>query len=139
MSLSNATETQVLQMLLEGTDPSYRSGATAYLALVTDAAGAVNEATPIANECTYTGYARVAITKATDWTVTGDTAVNDNLIQFGKRTDAGATQTATAFVIVDTASGAINLGIIGTLAAELDINQNIQPQFAGGDLTVTAA
>lgn len=138
MSMSNATENQTLKMHLQGTDPSYRAGATQYLALVTDAAGAVDEATPIANECTYTGYARVALTKATAWTDNGSTFNNAGLIQFGKRTDAGATQTATAFVVVDTASGAISQGIIGTLSAELDINQNIQPQFGAGDLAIAA-
>lgn len=138
MSMSNATENDVLEMLLKGTDPSWRSGATQYLALVTDSGGAVSEATPIANECTYTGYARVALTKSSAWTDGGSSFTNANLIQFGKRTDAGATQTATAFVVVDTASGAINMAVIGTLSAELDINQNIQPQFAIGDLTITA-
>jgi hypothetical protein len=138
MSMSNATENAALKMFLQGTDPSYRSGATQYLALVTDASGAVSEAAPIANECTYTGYARVALTKATAWTDGGSSFTNAGLIQFGKRTDAGATQTATAFVVVDTANGAISMGIIGVLSAELDINQNIQPQFAIGDLTITA-
>ena len=137
MSLSNATENDALKMFLQGTDPSYRAGATQYLALVTDGGGAVSEAAPIANECTYTGYARVALTKATAWDDNGSNFTNDALIQFGKRTDAGATQTATAFVVVDTASGAIAMGIIGTLSADLDINLNIQPQFAAGDLTIS--
>mgnify|MGYP006344993489 CR=1 FL=1 len=137
MSLSNASENDTLKMFLQGTDPSYRAGATQYLALVTDGGGAVSEAAPVANECTYTGYARVALTKATAWDDNGSNFTNDALIQFGKRTDAGATQTATAFVVVDTASGAINMGIIGTLSADLDINQNIQPQFAAGDLTIS--
>lgn len=138
MSLSNATENQVLKMFLQGTDPAYRAGATLYLALVQDGGGAVSEAAPVANECTYTGYARVALTKASAFTDNGSNFTNAALIQFGKRTDAGATQTATAFVVVDTVSGAINMGIIGTLSANLDINQNIQPQFGIGDLTITA-
>lgn len=138
MSMSNVTENDVLEMMLKGTDPSWRAGATQYLALVTDGGGAVSEATPIANECTYTGYARVALTKASAWTDNGSNFTNANLIQFGKRTDAGATQTATAVVIVDSASGAITLGVIGVLSAELAINQNIQPQFAIGDITITA-
>ena len=137
MSLSNASENDALQMFLQGTDPSFRAGATQYLALVTDGGGAVSEAAPIANECTYTGYARVALTKATAWTDGGASFTNAALIQFGKRTDGGATQTATAFVVVDTASGAIAMGIIGTLSADLDINLNIQPQFAIGDLTIS--
>lgn len=138
MSMSNATENDVLELLLKGTDPSWRAGATQYLALVTDAGGAVSEASPVANECSYTGYARVALTKSSAWTDNGSNFTNANLIQFGKRTDGGATQTATAFVICDTSSGAIGMAVIGTLSAELAINQNIQPQFAVGDLTVTA-
>lgn len=138
MSMSNAMENAVLKMALQGVDPSWRAGATQYLALVQDVAGAVSEASPIANECTYTGYARVALTKASAWTDNGSVFNNAALIQFGKRTDAGATQTATAFVVVDTASGAINMAIIGVLSAELDINQNIQPQFSAGDLSVNA-
>lgn len=138
MSMSNATENDVLEMMLKGTDPSWRAGATQYLALVTDGGGAVSEASPVANECTYTGYARVALTKASAWTDNGSNFTNANLIQFGKRTDGGATQTATAVVVVDTASGAINMGIIGVLSASLAINQNIQPQFAIGDITITA-
>lgn len=138
MSMANVTENDVLEMMLKGTDPSWRAGATGYLALVTDGGGAVSEAAPVANECSYTGYARVALTKASAWTDNGSSFANAALIQFGKRSDAGATQTATAFVIVDTASGAINMGVIGVLSAPLDINQNIQPQFAAGDLVVTA-
>jgi len=138
MSMSNATENQTLKMHLQGTDPAYRAGATQYLALVTDGGGAVSEATPIANECTYTGYARVALTKASAWTDGGSSFTNAALIQFGKRTDGGATQTATAVVVVDTASGAITQGIIGVLSASLAINLNIQPQFAIGDITITA-
>lgn len=138
MSMSNATENATLKMHLQGTDPSYRAGATQYLALVTDVGGAVSEATPIANECTYDGYARVALTKSTAWTDNGSNFTNAALIQFGKRTDAGATQTVTGVVVVDTVSGAISQGIIGTLADELDININIQPQFGAGDITITA-
>jgi len=135
MSMSDATENDVLEMALKGVDPSWRAGATQYLALCT---GSVSEAAPIANECTYTGYARVALTKATAWTDGGSSFTNSGLIQFGKRTDAGATQTVTTAVVVDTANGAIALGIIAALSANLDVSQNIQPQFAIGDLTITA-
>jgi hypothetical protein len=40
--------------------------------------------------------------------------------------------------VCDTANGAISQGIIGVLSAELAINLNIQPQFAIGDITITA-
>lgn len=136
MSMSNATENDVLEMLLKGVDPSWRAGATQYLALVTGVS--VDEASPLANECTYTGYARVALTKSSAWTDNGSNFTNAALIQFGKRTDGGATQTVTHAIVVDTASGAVGMAIIAQLAANLDVSQNIQPQFAIGDITVTA-
>lgn len=140
MSLSNATENEVLLMLLSGTDPAWRNDATQYLALVSDAGGgsSVSEAAPIANELSYTGYERMPLTKASAWTDNGSNFTNADQIAFGKRTDAGATQTATAFVVVDTDCGAINMAIIGDLTADLDISQNIQPLFDIGTLTITA-
>lgn len=138
MSMSNATENATLKVHLQGIDLPYRTNAIQYLALVTDVDGLVNEAAPVANECTYTGYARVPLTKATAWIDNGSTFVNANLIQFGKRTDAGATQTTKAFVIVDTISGAVNQAIIGTFTSSLEIRINIQPQFSPGDLQVIA-
>jgi hypothetical protein len=78
------------------------------------------------------------VTKATGWTDNGSNFTNATQVLFGKRTDGGATQTATAFVVVDTDTGAISMGIIGDLTADLDISQNIQPLFEIGTLTVTA-
>jgi hypothetical protein len=134
MSLDNAAESAVLDMLLVGTDPSWRAGATLYLALVTLANP--DEAAPIASEVSYTGYARVPVTKATAWTGTGSSRTNASLIQFGKRTDVGTT-TARSLVIVDTASGAVNMAIIASIADPLDISQNIKPQFEANQITVT--
>jgi hypothetical protein len=138
MSMSNATENATLKMHLQGTDPSYRAGATQYLAALLDGGGAVDEANPMANEATYTGYARVALTKATAWTDNGSNFTNADLIQFGKRTDGGAVQTITAVAVVDTANGAVNQAIIGVLADPLAVGINIQPQFAPGSVTITA-
>lgn len=136
MSLSNATENATLKAHLQGVDLPYRAGATQYAALVSLATP--DEAAPIASELTYTGYARVAITKATAWTDGGSSFTNAVQFLFGKRTDAGATQQARAVVICDTASGAISQGIIGALNDTLDINLNIQPIFSPGDVTITA-
>lgn len=135
MSLSNTTENAALKMFLQGTDPSYRAGATQYLML---SVGDPGEAGSLAGECTYTGYARVALTKASAWTDGGSSFTNAALVQFGQRGDAGATQTVTHFAVVDTASGAVNMMISGALSASLAISQNIQPQFAIGALNITA-
>jgi hypothetical protein len=54
MSMDNVTENDVLKMLLKGTDPTYRTDVTQYVALITGSAPA--ETDQIHNECTYTGY-----------------------------------------------------------------------------------
>jgi len=136
MSMDNVTENDVLKMLLQGTDPSYRTDATQYIALITGAAP--SEAAPMTNECTYTGYARVAMTKATGWADGGSSFTNVAAVTFGARTDAGAVQTATYFAVVNSASGAVLFCITGELSTPLAITQNIQPIFAIGDLEVTA-
>ena len=136
MSLDNVTENDVLKMFLTGVDPSYRTGATQYIALITGSAP--SEAAPMTNECTYTGYARVAVTKATGWTDGGSSFTNSGAVTFGARSDAGTVQTATYFAVVDSASGAVAMCITGELSTPLAITQNIQPIFAIGDLEVTA-
>ena len=133
MSLSNATENQVLKMLLQGTDPSYRAGATQYLALFTADPG---EAGAVASEASYTGYARVALAKSGAWTDGGSTFTNANLIQFGACT-AGS-NTLTHFAVVDTASGAVNMMISGALSGSLNVSAGIQPQFPAGSLAISA-
>ena len=133
MSLSNATETATLDMHLRGTDPSYRAGATNYLALFT---ADPTETGSLANECTYTGYARVALTKASAWTGTASPFTNTSLIQFGACT--AGTNAVTHFAVVDTASGAVSQMISGALAATLNVSAGIQPQFQAGALSISA-
>lgn len=132
MSLSNTTENATLKAHLQGTDPSYRAGATQYLALFT---GDPGEAASLAAEADYTGYARVALTKATAWTDGGSSFTNAALIQFGACTVG--TNALTHFAVVDTSSGAVAQMISGALSATLNVSPGIQPQFAGGALTIT--
>ena len=133
MSLSNATENATLKMHLQGTDPSYRAGATQYLALFTADPG---ETASLAAEATYTGYARVALTKASAWTDGGATFTNAALIQFGACT--AGTNAITHFAVVDTSSGAVNMLVSGALSATLNVSAGIQPQFAIGALSIGA-
>lgn len=133
MSLSNATENATLKMHLQGIDPSYRANATQYLALFT---GDPGEAASLASEADYTGYARVALTKASAWTDGGSSFTNANLIQFGACT--AGTNALTHFAVVDTASGAVSQMISGALSATLNVSAGIQPQFAIGALSVSA-
>lgn len=133
MSLSNDTETAALDAFLRGTDPSYRAGATQYLALFT---ADPTESASLAAEATYTGYARVALTKATAWTGTSSPFTNAALIQFGAC--SAGTNALTHFAVVDTASGAVNMMISGALSATLNVSSGIQPQFAIGALSISA-
>lgn len=133
MSLSNATETAALNMFLRGQDPAYRAGATQYLALFTADPG---EGASLAAEADYTGYARVALTKASAWTGSASPFTNTDLIQFGACT-AGS-NAITHFAVVDTASGAVSMMISGALSATLNVSAGIQPQFGPGVLSIGA-
>lgn len=133
MSLSNATEADILDVLLRGLDPSYRAGATQYLAMFT---ADPSETGSIADEADYTGYARVALTKSSAWTGTASPFTNAALIQFGACT--AGTNALTHFAVVDTASGAVNMMISGALSATLNVSAGIQPQFASGVLSISA-
>ena len=133
MSLSNTTETAALNAFLRGTDPSYRAGATQYLAMFTADPG---ETASLAAEATYTGYARVALTKATAWTGSASPFTNTDLIQFGACT--AGTNALTHFAVVDTASGVVAMMISGALSATLNVSAGIQPQFGIGSLSISA-
>jgi hypothetical protein len=131
--MSDTTENASLKMFLQGTDPAYRVGATQYLALFTADPG---EAGSLVAEATYTGYARVALTKASAWTDGGSTFTNAALVQFGACTLG--TNALTHFAVVDTASGAVAMMISGALTATLNVSAGIQPQFAAGALSIGA-
>jgi len=133
MSMSDTTEIAALAAFLQGTDPSYRAGATQYLALLT---GDPGESASMAAEANYTGYARVALTKASAWTGGGNPFTNAALIQFGA-CSAGS-NAITHFAVVDTASGAVNMCISGALSGTLNVSSGIQPQFAAGALSISA-
>ena len=133
MSLSNATENDLLKAMLQGTDPAWRASATAYLVLCTGDPGEAG--TAVTNECAYGGYARVAITKATFWTDNGSSFENAALAQWP--VCASGSETATHFGIVTTASGAGQLIGSGALGASIAISAPIQPQANAGALVVT--
>lgn len=136
MSLSNTTELAALAMFLQGTDPSYRASATQYVALFT---ADPTETGSLANEATYTGYARAAVTKSSGWTGGANPFVNAGTITFAQCT--GGTNAITHFAVVDTGptgGTAVNMMISGSLGSTLNISNGIQPQFAAGALAVSA-
>lgn len=98
---------------------------------ITDASTVLSD-----NEVAYSGYARQTIARSTGgWTVTGDTASNDALIQYGEMT-AGGPVTITD-VSLGFATGSV-MQLWGQVAIDLVVNNGVDPQFAIAALDITA-
>jgi len=90
------------------------------------------------NEVAYTGYARVAVTRANNsgWTVAGNNAVNAANITFPQAT--GGNNTAAFFGIGENNTGTGGLLFYsGALTANLTIVNGITPQFGAGNASIT--
>jgi hypothetical protein len=133
MSFSNAAETAVLNQIFKGTALPWNGNTDLYLALYTADPGETGTATT--NEATYGGYARVAMTRSTDFTVSGNQLSNTNLEQFAQCSSGSNTITHAA--IVDSASGSGNVLVRGALNSSIPVATGIQPQFASGGLVFT--
>lgn len=132
MSMSNTAENKVLKALLQGTDIDFRASANLYLALFT---ADPTESGVFTNEANFTGYARVAVAKASGWTDGGSTFTNASLIQFPQCT--AGNNTITHFALCTLASGG-EVVVSGALNASLNISSGIQAQFSAGSLSVGA-
>ena len=145
MTLTNAAETALLNLLFANTDwanigdaGGLQNSVTAgsfYISLHTADPGETGNQTT--SEATYTGYARVAVARsAAGWTVSGANCSNAAAVTFGACT-AGSS-TCTYFGIGTDASGAGNLIASGALTASLAVTAGITPSFAIGELDVNA-
>lgn len=134
MSFSNTAETAVLEYIFEGTNVSWDGNTDLYLALYTATPDEAGSATT--NEVsTYGSYARVAVTRATDFTVTGNTVENANLEQFPACTSGSNVITHAA--IVTTSAGAGTVIVYAELNSPITVTTGVQPQFAAGALSFT--
>lgn len=133
MSFSNTAETAINTYIFVGTNVSWDGNTDLWLALHTADPGESGSATT--NEATYGSYARVAVTRATDFTVSGATVENANLEQFP--TCTSGTNTITHCSIVTTSSGAGTIIVSGALNSSVSVATGIQPQFAAGGLVFT--
>jgi hypothetical protein len=144
MSMSNTSETKLLQLLFQndaweligdasGLQPSATAGSF-YVALhTTDPADAGDQTT---NEISYTGYARVAVARtAAKWSVSGATVSNIDAVQFGECTAGSAS--AAYFSVGTAASGAGSILYSGQLSATRAISSGITPLFNAGALQGT--
>ena len=133
MSFSNATETEVLAYIFDSAAAAWAGNANFWIALHTADPGEAGTATT--SEVAYTSYARVAVSRTTGFTVSGNSVENAALIQFPQ--SGGSGTDCTHFSVVTTSSGAGQIIIRGALSATLPTGSGIQPQFAAGDLTAT--
>lgn len=133
MSFSNAAETAILNQIFIGTALPWNSNTNLWIALHTADPGETG--TAITNEASYGGYARIPLTRSTDFTVSGNQISNANLEQFAQCTSGSNTITHAS--IVDTASGAGNIIIKAPLNTSIPVSTGIQPQFAANALVFT--
>ncbi len=133
MSFSNTAETAVLNYVFKGTAVSWNGNTDLWLALHTADPGETG--TAVTSEATYTSYARVAVTRSTDFTVSGNQVSNTNLESFPQST--GGSNVITHASIVDTSSGAGNIIARAALTSSITVSTGVQPQFASNALTFT--
>lgn len=144
MSMSNASETALLNLLFNNTDwanvgdaAGLQNSATAgsfYIALHSaDPTDTGNQST---SEISYTGYARVAVARsALGFTVSGNQVSNAAIVQFGECT--AGTASASHFSVGLESAGATAILYSGSLSATRSISSGITPLFNIGALTGT--
>lgn len=134
MSFSNTAETAVLNQVFVGTALSWNSNTDLWLALYTSTPDEAGSA--VTNEVsTYGSYARVALTRSTDFTVSGNSVSNANLEQFPACTSGSNVITHAA--IVTSSSGAGTVIVYAELNSPITVTTGVQPQFASGALSFT--
>ncbi len=144
MSMSNASETNLLLLLFNNTDwanvgdagglQNSAAAGSLYVALHSSDPGDAGDQTT--NEVSFTGYARVAVARSgAGWTVSGNQVSNAATVQFGECTAGSAT--ATHFSVGLAASGAGDILYSGALSASRSISAGITPLFNSGALVGT--
>lgn len=134
MSKGNTTENDILLKVFQATELSWDGNTNLYVSLHTGDPGEAGSQTT--SECAYGSYARQTVARdATGWDVVGNTASNDDLIQFPQCTSGS--ETITHVAIGTLSSGAGQIIYSGALSASLAVSSGIQPQFAVAALTIT--
>jgi hypothetical protein len=133
MSFSNAAEAAVLNQVFIGTALSWNGNTNLWLALHTS--NPDESGTAVTNEVSYGSYTRVAVSRATGFTVASSNVSNASLVQFPLCTSGSVT--VTHISIVDTASGAGNIIVSGALSNSRLVESGTQLQFAPSALVFT--
>lgn len=135
MAKGNTTINDILLKLYQAVELSWDGNANLYVALHTADPGASGNQTT--SEATYGSYSRVTVARSSaGWDVVGQTASNDDLLQFPQCSSGSNTIT---HVSIGTASypSAGQIVASGALASSITVSSGIQPQFAQNALTHT--
>jgi hypothetical protein len=133
VSFSNATETDVLEQVFIGTALPWAANTDLWIALYTADPGEAGTATT--NEATYGSYARVTLTRASDFTVSGNQISNANQEQFPACTSGSNIITYAA--IVTTASGAGQIIVRAALNSSITVSTGVVALFDADALVFT--
>jgi len=133
MSFSNTAETAVLNQVFVGTALSWNANTDLWIALHTADPGEAG--TAVTSEAAYGSYARVTLTRASDFTVSGNQVSNANLEQFPQC--SSGSEVITYASIVTTSAGAGTIIARAALTSSITVSTGVQPQFAAGALSFT--
>lgn len=133
MSFSNTAETAVLNQVFVGTALAWNANTDLWIALYTADPGEAG--TAITTEATYGSYARVVLTRASDFTVSGNTVSNANQEQFAAC--SSGSEIITYAAIVTTASGAGTIIVRAALSSSITVSTGVTPLFAANALSFT--
>jgi hypothetical protein len=133
MSFSNSAETSVLEQVFKGTALPWNANSDLYLALYTSDPGEAG--TAVSSEATYGSYARIALVRASDFTVSGNQVSNANLEQF--IACSSGSNIITHAAIVTTVSGAGTIIVRAALNSAITVSTGVQPQFSANALSFT--
>lgn len=134
MSKGNTFENDLLKLIFNATaiaDIAENDGSSPltnlYVSLHTSDPGETGNQQ--SNEISYTGYARVAVSRDTDgWTVTNNSVSPVAAVEFGEMT-AGAGGTATHAAVGTAASGAGKILYKGALNPTIDVVNGVVPRI----------
>jgi len=132
MSLGNATETDILNLVFNATALPWTAVTELDLHLHTADPGEAG--TSSTSEATYGGYALVQTSRSnTAWTVSGPTVSNAILMQFAQCSSGSNTITHASI----TPRASTQIITSGALSSSIPVSTGIRPQFEAGQLTLT--
>jgi hypothetical protein len=134
MSKSNATELDLLKFIFNNTAIPWAAAANLYVAAHTADPGEGGD--QLSSECSYTGYARVLVTRDSGgFTTSANPVVNAADIVFPLCT--GGSETITHLSVGLASSGASQILYSGAVGSPLAVSNNIQPRVLAGQFQVS--